>query len=424
MYIPELIFGHLLTGSNFDDDEERLTGGRHGYGAKLTNIFSKSFTVETVDSSQNLKYRQTWLNNMTEPQPPVIVPIDSTSQLDYTSVAFVPDLPKLTGIPNSTTLSDEDYSIMCRRVIDVAGCSNGKLQVSLNGSIVNVTSFEDYCQLYRNPESPPLLYNSSDSSQWSLAVGVSEHGSFESSTFVNNVATSRGGSHVNILIQQITKHIMDDFKKRKHVIAGLLTPTLIRRTMFLICHAEVVNPSFDSQMKEFLTTSPNHLSSASILSNSFLNNLLIDKENGGPGILEEILRCAKDQQQASLMKDINEKKSKRQLSSIPKLEDAHRAGTNESPTCTLILTEGDSAKALAIAGLEVIGRERYGVFPLRGKLLNVRQASASQIVNNAEIKSLCAILGLSFNKTYETKLERNELRYGHVMIMTDQDPGM
>jgi DNA gyrase/topoisomerase IV subunit B len=83
--------------------------------------------------------------------------------------------------------------------------------------------------------------------------------------------------------------------------------------------------------------------------------------------------------------------------------------------------EGDSAKALAVAGLEVIVRNMYGVFPLRGKFLNVRSVSVNQLAKNAELKSICIILGLQFDKSYETWDERKELRYGHVMLMTDQD---
>ena len=85
------------------------------------------------------------------------------------------------------------------------------------------------------------------------------------------------------------------------------------------------------------------------------------------------------------------------------------------------MTEGDSAKALAVAGLEVVGRDKYGVFPLRGKFLNVRNVSVNQLAKNAELKSICSILGLQFEKTYATREERKELRYGHVMLMTDQD---
>lgn len=67
------------------------------------------------------------------------------------------------------------------------------------------------------------------------------------------------------------------------------------------------------------------------------------------------------------------------LRGIPKLEDANDAGTRNSADCTLILTEGDSAKALAVSGFSVVGRDKYGVFPLRGKLLNVREATHKQV---------------------------------------------
>lgn len=93
------------------------------------------------------------------------------------------------------------------------------------------------------------------------------------------------------------------------------------------------------------------------------------------------------------------------------------AGTSSSQDCTLILTEGDSAKALAVAGLTVVGRDHYGIFPLRGKLLNVREAPIKQILQNMEIRDLKQILGLKENHVYEST---RDLRYGHLLIMTDQ----
>jgi len=109
------------------------------------------------------------------------------------------------------------------------------------------------------------------------------------------------------------------------------------------------------------------------------------------------------------------------LKGIPKLEDANEAGTKNSSGCTLILTEGDSAKTLAVAGLGVIGRDYYGVYPLKGKLLNVREASHKQILENKEINDLVKICGLQYKKKYESLDDLKSLRYGKVMIMTDQD---
>ncbi len=96
-------------------------------------------------------------------------------------------------------------------------------------------------------------------------------------------------------------------------------------------------------------------------------------------------------------------------------------GGPRSRECTLILTEGDSAKALAVSGLSVLSRDFFGVFPLRGKLLNVSGATHKQLVENSELSHVIQILGLGFKKDYESLEERETMRYGKVMLMTDQD---
>src|SRR3954465_10060818 len=134
------------------------------------------------------------------------------------------------------------------------------------------------------------------------------------------------------------------------------------------------------------------------------------------GVLESVLSWAKFKQDQLLKKTDGHKRSR--LTGITKLEDANNAGTKNGHQCTLILTEGDSAKALAVSGLTVIGRENYGVFPLRGKLLNVRDATHKQILENVEINYLKQILGLQHGNVYKSI---DTLRYGSLMVMTDQD---
>ncbi len=97
------------------------------------------------------------------------------------------------------------------------------------------------------------------------------------------------------------------------------------------------------------------------------------------GIVENVLTWAKFKAESVLDKKQSGKKTNK-LKGIPKLEDANDAGGRNSLDCTLILTEGDSAKTLAVAGLGVVGRDKYGVFPLRGKLLNVREATHKQVI--------------------------------------------
>eukprot|EP00536_Pseudo-nitzschia_multiseries_P002545 jgi/Psemu1/235795/estExt_Genewise1.C_340082 len=423
MYVPEMLFGHLLTGSNFDDTEKRLTGGRHGYGAKLSNIFSKSFTVDTVDSRRRLRYTQTWNSNMTQAGEPQITKLDKDDQIDdYTCITFVPDIQRLSGDSNVTSIDEQDYAVMCRRVVDAAGCAAGKLQVFLNGNDVSMESFADYVKLYRGvkEESSNMCFTKIGS-RWNIGVGLSDSNSFVATSFVNGMATSRGGTHVNAIINQVTKRIQERATKIEPSISDVLTPGLIKRNLFLACNAYIENPTFDSQMKEYLTSNPSNFGSSFSLTDKFLKELVQPEENSGPGIVEEVIRVAKGRQQANLFKQVGGKKSRRQLLSIPKLEDAHNAGSKTASDCTLILTEGDSAKALAVAGLEKIGRENFGVFPLRGKFLNVRHATVAQLSKNAEVKALISILGLDFDTEYDTLEERKTLRYGHIMLMTDQD---
>ena len=92
MYIPELIFGHLLTSSNYDDNEKKVVGGRNGYGAKLANIFSTEFTIETADKTTQQKYIQTWSKNMSVVGKAKIT--SNKAGKEYTQIVFKPDLKR------------------------------------------------------------------------------------------------------------------------------------------------------------------------------------------------------------------------------------------------------------------------------------------------------------------------------------------
>ena len=138
MYVPELIFGHLLTGSNYNDNERKVTGGKNGLGAKLANIFSLEFRIETADGKNC--YKQRWANNMGTMDPYTIAP----SKQQYTRVTFRPDYARF-KMPGG--LEEDSRRLMCKRVYDLAGC-NGGLKVYLNGNRVPISSFKDYITMY------------------------------------------------------------------------------------------------------------------------------------------------------------------------------------------------------------------------------------------------------------------------------------
>lgn len=143
MYVPEMVFGHLLTSSNYDDSEKKTTGGRNGFGAKLTNIFSKRFTVEVGDSKNKKHYVQEFTNNMHNIGEPKIKEY-SADKTDYTIVTFEPDFKRF-GMKG---LDDDIISLFKKRVYDLAGISPKSVKVYFNGDKIEVNTFEEYTGLY------------------------------------------------------------------------------------------------------------------------------------------------------------------------------------------------------------------------------------------------------------------------------------
>ena len=236
-------------------------------------------------------------------------------------------------------------------------------------------------------------------------------GSFQQISFVNAIATTKGGGHVNYITDQVAKHLAVAVKK-KNKGGSEIKPNQIKNHLSIFVNCLVENPTFDSQTKENLTTRPSAFGSEGKLGDKFL------KQVEKCGVVDAVMSYAKFKQNQALKRKGGTKKSK--LTGITKLDDANFAGTAKSKDCTLIITEGDSAKSLAVSGLSVVGRDYYGVFPLKGKPLNVRDATHAQIMKNEEIMNVVEIMGLKFGTEY-TPENVKSLRYGHLMIMADQD---
>ncbi|CAL1137289.1 unnamed protein product, partial [Cladocopium goreaui] len=188
----------------------------------------------------------------------------------------------------------------------------------------------------------------------------------------------------------------------------------VKSYLWVFINCLVENPAFDSQTKETLTSKRERFGSACRLPEDLLSEVLES------GLLESLQEWSKAMGKSELAQHLNRSDLglQKRLFGVPKLEDANMAGTKEGHNCTLILTEGDSAKALAVAGLSVLGRDRFGVFPLRGKLRNVRELTVKQMLENKEIDQVLKIMALDATKEYQ---DAKGLRYGSIMIMTDQD---
>ncbi|XP_076440250.1 DNA topoisomerase 2-alpha-like isoform X2 [Babylonia areolata] len=409
MYVPTMIFGHLLTSSNYDDSEKKVTGGRNGYGAKLCNIFSTKFIVETSCSEYRRAFKQTWTDNMLKTKEPTIT---ESKDKDFTCVTFCPDLSKF----GMTSLDKDIVAIFTRRAYDVAASTRG-VRVFLNGKKLAVKNFRDYMDLYLKDKTdeagqPVKVVYEQVNPRWEVGITLSDRG-FQQVSFVNSIATTKGGRHVDYVSDQCVTKLIEIIKKKNK--EGIkIMPFQVRNHLWVFVNCLIENPTFDSQTKENMTKQAKSFGSKCQLSEKFVTQV------NKCGIVESVLSWMKFKAQAQLNKKCHSAKHSK-LKGIPKLDDANDAGTRNSEKCTLILTEGDSAKSLAVAGLGVIGRDNYGVFPLRGKLLNVREATHKQIMDNAEINNIIKILGLHFKEKYDSPEKLRTLRYGRLMIMTDQD---
>eukprot|EP00892_Ulva_mutabilis_P007081 jgi/Ulvmu1/4745/UM020_0029.1 len=402
VYVPELIFGHLLTSSNYEDTQKKVTGGRNGYGAKLANIFSTEFIIETCDGSREKRYKQVFTNNMSDKTKPKITSCKAKD--NWTSVQFKPDFAKF----SMDGMDEDTVSLMRKRTYDLAGVLGSTVKVYYNGQRLPIKTFQDYVNLYLGPkDTGAARVYEKNGTRWEIVISPTD-GQFQQVSFVNSICTLKGGTHVKLIMDQVCKHLAEAINKKNK--NAKVKEFMVRNHLWIFVNCQVENPAFDSQTKETLTLKASSFGSNCELSAKFMDNV------GKIGVSESVLALANFKQTNQLKKTDGAKRSR--VTGIPKLDDANNAGGRSSDKCTLILTEGDSAKSLAISGLSVVGRDNYGVFPLRGKLLNVREATTAQVNKNAEITALKQIIGLQHGKEYS---DVKALRYGKVMIMTDQD---
>lgn len=364
-----MIFGHLLTSSNYDDNEKKVVGGRNGYGAKLANIFSSEFTIETADKNTQQKYVQTWSKNMSIVGKAKIT--SNKAGKEYTQITFKPDLRRF-GMESF----DADFeAVVKRRVYDLAGCVKG-VKVDLNGERIKIKNFKQYVEMYIDSNSKkdvaegmevlesapkPTLVHQVVNDRWEVAFTMSD-GQFNQVSFVNSIATTKGGTHVEHVAQQIITKLVDEVKKKNK--AAAVKPHQIKQHLWVFVNCLIENPAFDSQTKENMTLRPSAFGSKCNLSEDFIKKGILHYVPDltlvvlRSGVVDNVLNYAKFKAEQAMAKTSGSRRSR--LTGYMKLDDASKAGTKDGHRCTLILTEGDSAKALTTAGLGIVGRDLYG----------------------------------------------------------------
>ena len=405
IWIPELIFGHLRTSTNYNKDEKKIVGGKNGFGFKLVLIWSTYGSVETVDHIRGLKYRQEFKNNLDEICKPSITKCKTKP---YTKITFKPDYNRL-GLSG---LTPDIISLLRKRVYDIAAITDKSLKVKYNSELVPIKNFQQYVDLYIGDKSDsPRVYEDSNESRWEYAVALTPNNEFTQVSFVNGIHTAKGGKHVEYILGQITRKLCEFIEKKKKV---KVNPNSIKEQLILFIRCDIENPAFDSQTKDYMNTPSSKFGSKCEVSDKFIEKV------AKMGVMDAALQLTEVKENKAAKKTDGMKS--KSVRGIPKLTDANWAGTEKSKDCVVIFCEGDSAKAGIISGLSSEDRNTIGVYPLKGKLLNVRGETVKKISENNEISEIKKILGLETGKKYESILDvYKHLRYGKVLFMTDQD---
>ncbi len=405
IWIPEMIFGHLRTSTNYNKNEKKLVGGKNGFGFKLVLIYSEWGYIETVDHVRKLKYTQKFGESLSKIHEPIITKYTGEP---YTLVKWKP-LYNRFGMDN---LTDDMYNLFKKRTYDICAVTDKTVGVYFNDKKILTQTFVDYINLYIGHEDKGykrIYVKHSD--RWEYCICMSPKDEFTQVSFVNGVYTSKGGKHVDYLVNMMTKKMIAYILKKKKVEVKQIS---IKEQIMIFVNCVIENPSFDSQTKDYMNTPISKFGSKCDISDKDIDKL------AKMGIMDNALA----------INELKEKKIAKKneicrgsiLRGVPKLMDAGYAGTKRSGECTLILCEGDSAKAGIVSGLSKEDRKYIGVFPLRGKLRNVHGLTIKNISNNVEINNIKKILGLSIGKKY-TSLDEllSKTRYGKVCFMTDQD---
>lgn len=417
IWIPEMIFGHLRTSTNYNKDEKKIVGGKNGFGFKLVLIWSTYGKIETVDHTRGLKYTQEFHSNLSTISEPIITKIKNQKQCQkpYTKVSFRPDYKRF-GIENITK---DMILLFQKRLYDIAGTLDHEnnqynIKMNFNNQVIPIKNFQQYIDLYigkKNTEDhdSKRVYEKSND-RWEYAISLSPTHQFEQVSFVNGICTLKGGKHVEFIMGQITRKLQAYILKKSHV---TVNSNIIKEQLVLFLRTDIENPSFDSQTKDYMNTS-----SANFGSNCQVSDAFIEKV-AKMGVMDTACKLTEIKEKKSAKKTDGSKTKRIRIENVI---DANLAGTKSSNQCILILCEGLSAMTGVLSGLSSADRDIYGIYPMKGKLLNVREELTRKIAENKEISDLKQILGLEIGKEYNSKEDVDKyLRYSKIMILTDSD---
>lgn len=406
---PQFIFGTLFTSGKYDDRKKRFEIGRNGVGVKICSIMSRKSKIEVANEREKILYVQEFENNMKTVHPPVLTTYFGKS---FTRVTFELEFERF-GVKE---ISEDMICLFRKRAFDAA--FTARVPVTFNGKRFEFSKLEEYANNFVSLAGKNYLVHEEkfDGDEGEEEEDIKNSGSIRVCLietpkqgsvylFVNGSPVKRGAAFMNDLYHAFFDDIFEYFNSKKK---RSVTVKTFGTHMTMIIVASLDKPMFDDQTKKYLV-SPNPKFQVPAALRRKIDTWDIRK------IIEASLND-------KFTKELAKPKRRLQLVNLPKLRDAKYAGTPKSEKCTLCLTEGDSARGFATRGFEYFDLdETYGVYPLKGKTLNVTNKEDEQMLANKEVSDIREAINLSTETDYSQPENRKKLRYGRVLLMTDAD---
>ena len=406
----EVVMTMLHAGGKFDKRTYKVSGGLHGVGISVTNALSEYLEVEI--KRENKIYKQRYENGKTVSELKIIGETEETG----TKVTFLPDKTIL-------TTTEFDYDILANRLKELAFLNKG-LKLSIKDERDNredvffyeggIKSFVEELNKNKNKLHSNVIYFNKEIKNINADVAFQYNDSYSESvfSFVNNINTIEGGTHLVGFYTALTRAFNDYIKKKNLQKNGdKLTGDDIREGLTAIISLKIPEPQFEGQTK----TKLGNLDVKGVIDSIVYENLVMfleENPNVGKAIISKALDALRAREAARKARELARRKSVLESGSLPgKLADCQERDPSKAE---LFIVEGDSA---AGTGISARDRKFQAILPLRGKILNVEKARIDKMLRSEQITTLISAIGSGIGEDFNI----NKARYHKIIILTDAD---
>lgn len=411
----ELVLTKLHAGGKFDKDSYKVSGGLHGVGVSCVNALSKTFDVEIHRDGEvhvmGFEYGKT-----TRPLKKV-----GTTDKTGTIVTFTPDDTIFTQI------NEFRFEIIAERMRELAFL-NPEVTIELEDVREEeplkevfhyeggIRDFVRYLDEGRDPLVPEVMYFSGEIEDVPVEVAMQYTSSYSENvhSYVNNINTHEGGTHISGFRRALTR-ALKNYGEKNRLIKGKFSVSGedFREGLTAVISIKVQEPQFEGQTKTKLGNSEVQ-SSVEVVVYEKLNDYLEQNPKVARAVIDKVMRAAEAREAARKARQLVQRKSAMAGMGLPgKLADC---SINDPAHCEIYLVEGDSAGGSAKSGRN---RSFQAILPLRGKILNVEKARVGKILENNEIRAIITALGVGVG--FIEDFDITNLRYHKIIVMTDAD---